>query len=163
MAIEQGIIVKMGNGSKTAWVKTVRSSACESCASRDSCNPGADGKSQEVEAINLAGAQVGDLIQLAISTGSVMKAMFLLYLFPILCMLAGGIAGNWMAPRMQINPSVMAAVTAMACFAVSLIIVRIWGQRMGKNEAYQPKIIRVLGHDAGVLADSCASQVENLK
>ena len=65
MAIEQGIIIGSGpSGSNTAWVKTVRSSACESCSSRDSCNPGDNGKSQVVEAINAAGAKVGDRIQL---------------------------------------------------------------------------------------------------
>jgi sigma-E factor negative regulatory protein RseC len=119
-----------------------------------------------VEAINMADAQVGDLIQLAVSTGSVMKAMFLLYLFPILCMLTGGAAGNWMAPRMQINPSVMAAIGAMACFVISLIFVRILGQRMGRDDAYRPKIIRILGHDTPdqpmePFPESCANRVEN--
>ena len=89
MAIEQGVVVRLGtDGSRTAWVKTERSSACESCASRESCNPGADGKAQEVEAINAADARVGDRIQVVIGTGAMLKATFLLYLFPIICMLA---------------------------------------------------------------------------
>jgi len=166
MAIEQGIIVKMGSRSETAWVKTIRSSACESCSVRDSCNPGADGKSQEVEAINTAGAQLGDRIQLTIATGSVLKAMFVLYLFPILCMLAGGITGNWLGVRMQTNPSATAVAVAMVTFAVSLLIVRFWGQRAGHKEAYRPKIIRILGHEVphngeGQLSAGCASQVEH--
>jgi sigma-E factor negative regulatory protein RseC len=150
MAIEQGIVIKMGalGPLATAWVKTTRSSACESCASRDQCNPGGDGKAHEVEAINSAGARVGDLIQLSIRTSTMLKALFLLYLFPILCMLAGGITGDWVAPRFNANPSVVATVAAFACFAVALMIVRICGQRMGRSEDYRPKIIRILGHES---------------
>lgn len=149
MAIEQGIVIKLGShGEKTAWVKTTRSSACESCSSRDSCNAGIDGKDQEVEAINMADARVGDRIQLSIKTSSILKAMFLLYLFPILCMLGGGMFGNWMAERLTANPSVVAAVSALICFGASLVVVRAGGQRLGGKEAYQPKIIRILGRGA---------------
>ncbi|MFZ1984464.1 MAG: SoxR reducing system RseC family protein [Desulfatitalea sp.] len=149
MAIEQGVVIKMGASGPpaTAWVKTVRSSACEACSSRDHCNPGTDGKVQEVEAINSADARVGDRIQLSIRTGVLLKACFLLYLFPVLCMLAGGIAGDWVAPHFQANPSVLATVAALACFALALIIVRIGGQRMGRQEQYRPKIIRIIGHE----------------
>jgi len=161
MAIEQGIVIKLGShGGKTAWVKTTRSSACESCSSRDSCNAGADGKDQEVEAINTADARVGDRIQLSIKTSSIIKAMFLLYLFPILCMLVGGMVGNWMAEQLDVNPSVIAAVTALICFGASLVVVRASGQKLGEKEAYRPKIIRVLGRSA-TLEDSqidCASK-----
>lgn len=148
MAIEQGIVIRMGqDGKSTAWVKTVRSSACESCASRDSCNTSGDGRSQQVEAINSAGAKVGDRIQLAISTGSMLKAMTLLYLFPIFCMLGGGLLGDWLAPKTQMDSSVMAAVMAAICFALALIVVRISGQKMGHKESYTPKIIRVIGRE----------------
>jgi len=149
MAIEQGVIISTGPlDSRTAWVKTVRSSACESCSSRDSCRPGGNDKSQVVEAINTAGARVGDRIQLAIHTGSVLKAMSLLYLFPIVCMLAGGLLGEWAGAKFGANTSVAAALTAFAGLALSFIIVRFLGQRMGNNEAYRPRIIRVLGHES---------------
>ena len=146
MAIEQGVVVRLGtDGSRTAWVKTERSSACESCASRESCNPGADGKAQEVEAINAADARVGDRIQVVIGTGAMLKATFLLYLFPIICMLAGGLLGDWLAPRMQLHTSALPVVLAMLFFGLALVVVRLSGRRMGRQEAYQPKIVRVLG------------------
>jgi sigma-E factor negative regulatory protein RseC len=164
MAIEQGIVIRMGQSDgSTAWVKTARSSACESCSAKENCNPGAAGNSQEVEAINTAGAMVGDRIQLSISSSSLLKAMFLLYLFPILCMLAGGIAGNQLAPRFQINPSVLAAIMAMANFVMALVIVRVVGQRLGREEAYRPKITRVLGHEGPHFLQNCLSQSNNNK
>jgi len=147
MAIEQGIVIKLGpQGPTTAWVKTVRSSACEACASRDSCHSG-EGLAQEVEAINTAGASVGDRIQLSVSSGAIFKATFLLYLFPILCMMAGGFIGSWLAPRLEYDPSTAAVIGALVCFGASMLVVRGKGQRMGLQEAYRPKIIRIMGHE----------------
>jgi sigma-E factor negative regulatory protein RseC len=149
MAIEQGIVIRMGKqGAATAWVKTVRSSACESCASKDHCNPGHASQEQEVEAINPVGARVGDRIQLAIHTGLLLKAMFLIYIFPILCMLAGGIGGDLLAPHLNADPSTASVVAALTCFGAALIVVRIGGQRMGGRADYRPKIIRILSREA---------------
>lgn len=147
MAIEQGIVIKMGlYGPTTAWVKTVRSSACESCASRDSCNPDG-GEFQEVEAINDANARVGDRIQISISSGAILKATFLLYLFPVICMIAGGVFGNWLAPSLGTNPSAIAALAALLCLGASLLIVRAGGQHMGSKDTYRPRIIRIIGRE----------------
>jgi sigma-E factor negative regulatory protein RseC len=147
MAIEQGVVIKMGlHGPATAWVRTVRSSACESCSSKSSCHTGG-GTSQEVEAINDAGARIGDRIQLSISSGALLKATFLLYLFPVLCMLAGGLLGNWIAPSFRANPSGVAAISALLFLGISLLIVRAGGQHLGGKESYRPRIIRVIGRE----------------
>ncbi|MDA8139898.1 MAG: SoxR reducing system RseC family protein [Desulfobacteraceae bacterium] len=155
MAIEQGIVIRMDARALTAWVQTTRSSVCESCASRESCNPGGNGKNHEVEAINSIGAKVGDHIQIAISSSSLLKAMFMLYIFPILGMLGGGIAGNALAPGFQMNPSVLAAIMALVCFAIAMIIMRFIGQRLGQREAYRPKIIRILGRQEQLFPNEC--------
>ncbi|MBT8339473.1 MAG: SoxR reducing system RseC family protein [Desulfatitalea sp.] len=144
MAVEQGIVTKLGiRGAHTAWVKTTRSNACESCASRKSCHAG-PGDEQEVEAINVANADVGDHIQLSINTSSVFSALFLIYIFPILAMLGGGIAGNWLARTQTLNPSIAAAAAALLCFAAAMFVVRAVGQHLGGKASYQPKIIRIL-------------------
>jgi len=166
MAIEEGVVVRIGaQGPATAWVKTSRSSACEHCASRDSCNPGAGGESQEVEAINLAGAKVGDQIQLVIATGAMLKATFLLYLFPILCMIAGGFLGDRMATGLGLHPSVASAIVAFIFFGFALVVIRIKGRRMAHKEAYQPKIRRILRngalHPTDTEATGCPSQTPN--
>ncbi len=122
---------------------------------------------QEVEAINKAGAEVGDRIQLMVGTGAVLKAISLLYLFPILSMLAGGILGDWMAPGLGLHPSVASAMMAFILFAVALFIVRLSGRRMARKEAYRPKIIRILrkqtGKPAEVEAETCTTQGPNSK
>ena len=51
----------------------------------------------EVEAFNTADARVGDRIVLNIKTASLLKATFLLYVFPILAMIAGEVLGQTVA------------------------------------------------------------------
>ncbi|MCJ8499911.1 SoxR reducing system RseC family protein [Desulfatitalea alkaliphila] len=155
MAIEQGIVIRQGDRPTTVWVQTVRSSACESCASRDSCRTAETGENQEVEVFNTAGARVGDRIQLMIRTGSLLKATFLLYIFPILGMLGGAVVAQTITDGLRLcNSSVAAAIGALAGLVAALAYVRIRGQRLGNESAYRPHIVRILGrapldaHDA---------------
>ncbi len=142
MAIERGIVIKLD--STTAWVKTTRSSACETCSAKSSCNVVENGEEMEVEAINEAGAQVGDRIIISIETASLLKASFLLYVFPILLMLAGAIIGQKAAPLLDIDPSLFSAVVGFSFFFVSIWFVKSRGNRMAREKEYKPKIIRIL-------------------
>lgn len=145
MATEPGVVTKIGsNGPRTVWVKTVPSGACESCASRHDCSAASGGKEREVEVLNDLGAAVGDQIQLAISTGSLLKATFLLYIFPVLCMLGGGIAGHVIAMRLHWDTSLLSAIVAFTGLAVAMLGVRFGGNRLARKAAYQPRIIRIL-------------------
>ncbi|MCP4745327.1 MAG: SoxR reducing system RseC family protein [Desulfobacteraceae bacterium] len=147
MAIEQGIVVELGSeGKKTAWVETVRSAACESCKSRASCH-GIDKNKAKVEAINEVDAKVGDRIQIAISTSSLLKATFLLYVFPVLCMVLGALGAHALVADSTMDTSNITIVSALTCFGIALVVVRIGGNKLAQKASYQPKIIRILGHN----------------
>lgn len=166
MAIEQGIVIGLANGGgPTAWVETVRSNACESCASRESCNAGS-AAIRKVEALNEVGARIGDRIQLSMSTAALLKATFLLYLFPILCMLAGAFIGNSLAGPLAASSSKTSLAGALLALIGALVIVRIGGNKLARKAAYKPKIIRVLGAGPLPAADkdtstTCSSRGSN--
>ena len=151
MALEEGIIIKQGTKGQhqTAWVKIVRSGACESCSSRDSCKVNG-GQGEEVEVANDINARIGDRIQIMMATGSLLKATFLLYLFPILCMILGGLIGHWISQKMMISGSVLSVIVSAAALVLSMIIIRIKGRRMGEQKAYQPRILRVIGREPAI-------------
>ncbi len=142
MATEEGVVFKMGQPG-TAWVRTTRSSACESCTSRDACGGDGPGQEMEVEAINTADARVGDRIVLNFKTSSLMKATFLLYVFPILAMLGGALLGQWIAQSRGSDPSAMAALFAFGFFGLAFLVIRLTGRRWAKNKSYRPEIIKV--------------------
>ncbi len=149
MATEEGIVFKMGApGAGTAWVKTTRSSACESCSSKDACHGEGDGKEMEmeVEAINTVEARVGDRIVLNIETAYLLKATFLLYVFPILAMIAGAVLGQALAVMRGTDPSGWSALFGFLFFGLAFVVIRITGRCLSKNAGYTPEIIKIRGY-----------------
>lgn len=142
MATEEGIVTKLG--SNTAWVTTTRTAACEECAARNSCHALGGGNNMEVEAINTAHAQVGDRIVLSLATSSLFKATFLIYMFPILGLIAGALLGDILAPALGSNKSILAPGFGFSFFFLALIFIKLKGKRMGEKNEYRPKIIRIL-------------------
>lgn len=140
MATEEGIVIQTGEG--TALVKTARSSACKSCSSSGSCM--VKGNEMEVEAINEIGARDGDRIILSFATTSFLKATFLLYIFPVLCLVIGAVVGQHVAPYTGFDESVLSAATGFIFFFLSVSIIKSMGRRMARKDEYRPKISKVL-------------------
>jgi len=111
---------------------------------KSSCNVVESGKEMEVQAINEAGAQVGDRIIISIDTASLLKASFLLYVFPILLMIAGAVIGQKAGPLFDIDPSLFSAVVGFLFFFISIWFVKSRGNTMARKNEYKPKIIRIL-------------------
>ena len=144
MATEQGIVIK--TDSRSAWVKTVKSSNCAGCSARGSCHAKGGDDQMEVKAINEAGAKVGDRIVLSFKTSSLLKATFLLYVFPILLLIIGAAAGQEMAAIFNFNPSGLAAIMGFAFFFAALLIIKTSANRLAKKNEYRPKIIKIINN-----------------
>ncbi|MDH3799027.1 MAG: SoxR reducing system RseC family protein [Desulfobacterales bacterium] len=142
MATEQGVVLR--TDSEDAWVKTARSSACEGCTARGSCHTTGGGQDMEVKAINSAGASVGDRIVLSFETASLLKATFLIYVFPIILMIAGAVLGQVLAPFIEFSPSGLSVLLGFAFFFSALFIIKARANKMAKKDAYQPKITKIL-------------------
>lgn len=141
MAIEEGIVIRLDT--RTAWVKTKKLSACASCKSQKSCNVMGGDDEMEVEVINAAGASVGDQVVIYFETASLLKATLLLYVFPLLSMFAGALLGREIASVIQLSSSVSSAIFGFLFFLVSIVFIKIQANKMGGQEQYRPRIIRV--------------------
>lgn len=143
MATEEGIVTKI-ESTTTAWVTTTKTGACKSCSARSSCHSLGGGKEMEVEAINHAGAQVGQKVVLSFDTYSLLKATFLLYVFPIIAMIAGAVVGQQLAPNFNFNTSFLSAIFGFLFFGLTILFVMSRGNKLGQKDEYRPKIIRVI-------------------
>ena len=101
----------------------------------------------EVDAINGAGAREGDRILLHFETASLMKACFLLYLLPVGFMLMGAVLGHWLALKAGMNVSLLSAVFGFLSLFLSFVMIRSKANALGNNDAYKPKIIKILNHE----------------
>jgi len=142
MATEQGIVIK--TDSRTAWVKTIKSASCAGCSAKGSCHSKGAGEEMEVNAINEAGARKGDRIVLSFETSSLLKATFLLYVFPILLLIIGAAIGQEMAPKFDFNPSGFSAIIGFIFFFAALLIIKTAANRLARKNEYRPKIIKIL-------------------
>ena len=165
MATEQGIVVKVVDSDK-ALVATTRYGACGSCSARGMCHSlggGGEKKDAEVEVINTIGAAAGDRILLDFKTGSYLKALFLLYIFPVLCLLAGALIGQEFASTLFMDPSAVSAVFGFSFLGVAILIVKSRGNQMADKEEYRPRIIRVIARGEGLCSEENVTRDEEEK
>ena len=141
MAIEEGLVMRASG--LTAWVKTNRSSSCEHCQSKDSCQTMGGGDEAPVEALNPIKAVAGDQVVISFDTASLLKGAFLIYMVPILALLAGAGAGVKLSEILSLDRSVMSAIIGLAALLLSFFYVRAQGNRLAQLDAYKPKIIRI--------------------
>ncbi len=146
MATEQGIVIK--TDSSTAWVKTVKSGDCAGCSARGSCHAMGTDDETEVKAINEAGAKVGDRIVLSFETSSLLKATFLLYVFPILLLIIGAAIGHELASKFNFDPSGFSAISGFIFFFAAVLIIKTAANKLAKKNEYRPKIIKILNNKA---------------
>ena len=145
MATEEGIVLHTHDA--LARVKTTKSGSCKACTARGACHVTETGKVMEVDAINDAGARKGDRILLHFETASLMKACFLLYLLPVGFMLMGAVFGHWLALKASMNVSLLSAGFGFLSLFLSFVVIRSKANALGNNDAYKPKIIKILNHE----------------
>jgi len=144
MATEQGIVIR--TDSRGAWVKTSKTGSCEGCSARGACHSLSEHGEMEVKAINEAGAKVGDRIVLSFKTSSLLKATFLLYVFPIILLVIGAVIGQQTAPYLDFNPSGFSATIGFSFFFAAVLTIKFKANRLARKNEYRPKIIKVLNN-----------------
>lgn len=142
MASEEGIVVKIGPA--TAWVRTSRSSACRNCASRESCNTTENSREMEIEALNAAGARVDDRVVINFDSAALLKISFLLYVFPILCLIAGAVLGQGLAPRLGLETGAVSVFGGVLFFALAFYVIKYQEKKLAAKSRYRPKVVRIL-------------------
>jgi len=142
LAKEEGIVLRTGAG--TAWVKTTKSDACDSCEAKDACSMLGGGKDSEIEAINKIGAEADDMVVIGFESSSLFKASFLLYILPIVFMIAGALTGQKFSLKYGVDETLFSAGAAFLAFAAAFLLVRVLGNRMAQKDAYKAKIIKII-------------------
>ncbi|MDD9301167.1 MAG: SoxR reducing system RseC family protein [Desulfobacter sp.] len=151
MITENGIVTRAT--SDRVWVKTIRSAACESCSSKDSCGSGHHGaKEMTVIVKNTLGVEKDDTVVIGIESGPMLYLSFLLYVFPILLLVIGAVLGDSLAPTLQMNKSLLAMIIGFSCFSAAFFIVRKKQASMSEKEEYKPFLVRKKSRS---ITDSC--------
>ncbi|MCF8036494.1 MAG: SoxR reducing system RseC family protein [Desulfobacteraceae bacterium] len=139
MAREVGVVTKIKEDS--AVVKTQRATACEGCSEKSTCHSMGGSREMEIIALNPVQAKLGDRVTLEYATGRMLQLSLLLYIFPIVALLAGAIIGDSAAPALGADPSILAAVLGFTALFLSLGILLALEKKARKSDKYKPTII----------------------
>lgn len=140
MITENGIVTTADIS--TAWIKTIRSGACEACSSRESCGTAGNQKEMIVSVKNTLNVKAGDHVVIGLETGPIMFLTFLLYVFPILMLITGALIGNFLAPVFNLNPSLISMLAGFFFFSLSFYIIRRKNHSLSKEDSYKPFLVR---------------------
>jgi serine protease Do len=155
--IEQtGVVISVQG--EVAEVQAERRGACGGCAADGSCGPSLVArylgrKPSLLRAHNPIGATSGDRVVVGLPEGTLLRASFLAYLAPLVCMMGAAIAGDQIArllfPAHVEGLSVLAGVGGLAAALL-------WLAPLGAfplNEQNAPRILRPAGRFGESLAE----------
>ena len=141
MITENGIVTDAD--ASLAWIRTIRSGTCASCSSKDSCGTSIHGQKEMVLAVkNTLNVQKGDQVVIGLETKPLLVISFLLYIFPVSCLILGALIGNSLAPYFHINPSLLSLVLGFLFFGAAFLMIRKKGRSLSTREAYKPFLVR---------------------
>ncbi|MCK5686102.1 SoxR reducing system RseC family protein [bacterium] len=140
MIKENGVVTKAD--SSFAWVKTIRTEACESCSSKESC--GTSGSFEEViiTVQNSINVKKGDHVVVGLETKPMLLLTFFLYVFPIIALTIGAIIGDTIAPYFQKDPSLISMIIGFLFFGLSFALIRMKNSSLSQKKELQPFLVR---------------------
>jgi len=128
--IECGIVISAHNGFAT--VQMQKGDNCKDCTICDSYGAGF----RSIEAVNNIGAQVGDSVEVEIKSSNLLKYSFLVFIFPIIMMIAGYFAGISIYNKGEIHEGygILGSLTGLLLsFVLIKIVDKVWG---GNKKTY---------------------------
>ncbi len=143
MIEEEGIVIQTFDDK--AKVRTIRSSACEGCASASFCHP-EKGTEMIMEVVNNIHAKVGERVKIGLKPGVYLKASFLVYMVPIIAFIIGAIIGKELAASFlhTNDPDLWAIIGGAVLLIPTFIAMRLYNRKIEKDKSYQPVILEVM-------------------
>jgi len=141
MAQEKGLVTSI---TEDGWaqVETDRNDACSHCSS---CRVSFGCTSEmTINAINRAGARVGDLVSIHLSSGTIMKSAAILYLIPVAGLISGAFLGDELSTKMAISKTSAVAFLSIAGFITGYIITALISRWMSARRTLSPIITRII-------------------
>ncbi len=142
MIEEQGRVVALEAGA--VWVQTIRQSTCQSCSAKAGCGQGLMqrlGVGQQHGYVRCltddASLQVDDDVVIGVPEDAVVKSSMLIYLLPLLALLAGAVAGETWGELASV-------LLACLAFGIALLVVRWYDRRHADDPTLQPVVLRAL-------------------
>ncbi len=133
-----GVVVgEMGAYSK---VKLLRHTACGNCGA---CQLGDDQKDVHLVAKNDVHAHVGDMVEVAMATDSVLSAAFIMYVIPLIALFAG-LATGYFLFQSSPNSEMFSGLLGLVFMVMAFLVIKKNDKHFMKSEKYTAQIMKIL-------------------
>lgn len=155
--VERGVVTRI----VSPGVVEVSLPEQEGCAGCGACRHGEAG-AVCIEAVNAAGAGIGDAVQVEVAVAGVVQSSAIVYLLPIFALLAGygvgSVAARWVP---DLSGETGGIAGGMIGLAFSFLVVRWYDRRAGRQRAVRATVTKILtpgtpsaGEGAGIQGTS---------
>ncbi len=126
-----------------AQVNVRRISACgDKCGS---CGGGCSVPMARVKMKNTLGAEKGDLVEVKINTNTVLKFAFLVYVIPLLMMIAGIAVGINIFKALEVaDYETYGFLIGLVLLAASFLILKLIDKRVKQNESIKFEMVKII-------------------
>lgn len=143
MAHTRGLVIKIKKNSM-AQVVTDRKNACSGCSSSNNCHSCLSSSKMMTEALNNAGARKGDIVDITLRSGVVLKGAAIMYLIPIAGLLIGALISVNLKGIIGIEETTMAIIFGIAGLCLGFSLVAFISKRMSAKNQLTPIITHII-------------------
>jgi len=152
---EEGLVRSLHG--RLAKVEMLESNACQHCSAHGACQFLGGDKVRAVAAENEIGAQVGDRVLLAAPRRGVLGAGFLVYMVPVLALIAGAAVGQKLGPAWGMSTQNAAVITGLGSLAAAWLVLRQVSRKLGQKSSFKVRIVRVVRKGDSNAVEQCAA------
>lgn len=136
------VIESKGN---KASVKIIRHSACSKCTQKCELAESHEQDELVVEVDNQVGAVEGELVRLEIEEQHLVFAALIIYLLPLILMIAGYFVGDWIAMDLGIQTGQIAGIIGTLFFLfISFLLIKLVNPYLEKKTGFKPVMKKVV-------------------
>jgi sigma-E factor negative regulatory protein RseC len=131
-----------------AEVETQRTTACGACSAKGGCGSALlaslfGSRPSRIRVLNRIQAQAGERVIIGLQEAAFLKAAFALYAAPLLAMIAGAVAGEWLAAGSLSGGAELPSLAGgLLGLAAGLVWARRFSARSGGDASYQAVVLR---------------------
>ncbi len=142
MVKEEGVVT---NATKSiAWIKTVRTTACDACAAKDNCEILNSKDTMHFKVKNTLNAGKGDRVVVGIQTRPMLLLTFMLYVFPVSLLLIGALTGENIAFALNTDQNLTSMFFGFSLFFSAVFIIKKINNKVAENWKYKPFLIKIV-------------------
>jgi sigma-E factor negative regulatory protein RseC len=127
-----------------ARVVTDRKDACAGCGASHCCTSFGSNSEMVVKALNRAGARVGDLVSITLSSGMVVKGAAILYLIPVLGLVIGALVAKQATDGLPFGETGNVIVFGLSGLVLGFILTTTISRWMAARNRFTPVIMRIV-------------------